>query len=79
MPELVQVGERADGELQRQVLDFLFQRQMPALRSIQVAVCNGIVTLRGRVRSFYERQLCLSCCQRVAGVRQLVDQIEVAA
>ena len=80
MPEMsINVVEHADGELERQLLSFLFERQIPALRRISVAVSNGIVTLKGRVQSFYERQLCLSCCRRVAGVRQLVDQIEVAA
>ena len=73
------VVEHADGELERQLVSFLFERQIPALRRISVAVSNGIVTLKGRVQSIYERQLCLSCCRRVAGVRQLVDQIEVAA
>ena len=52
---------------------------MPALRRILVEVQNGTVVLKGRVQSFYERQLCLSCCQRVAGVVRLIDQIEVAA
>ncbi|HND53079.1 MAG TPA: BON domain-containing protein [Pirellulaceae bacterium] len=68
-----------DVDLERRVLSYLMQRQVPALRRITVAVQGGVVTLTGRVQSFYERQLCLSCCQRVAGVRQLVDLIEVVA
>ena len=68
-----------DHDLARRVLSFLAQRQMPALRRILVEVQNGTVVLKGRVQSFYERQLCLSCCQRVAGVVRLIDQIEVAA
>ena len=68
-----------DNDLARRVLSFLAQRQMPALRRILVEVQNGTVVLKGRVQSFYERQLCLSCCQRVAGVVRLIDQIEVAA
>ena len=68
-----------DYDLARRVLSFLAQRQMPALRRILVEVQNGTVVLKGRVQSFYERQLCLSCCQRVAGVVRLIDQIEVAA
>mgnify|MGYP003352492822 CR=1 FL=1 len=38
---------------------------------------DGTVTLYGRVHSFYQRQICLQCCQRVAGVIRLVDRIEV--
>jgi len=79
MPEMsISAVEHSDGELERRLVSFLLQRQIPALRRISVAVSNGIVTLQGRVQSFYERQLCLNCCQRVAGVRRLVDQIEVA-
>ena len=72
-------GPAGDCDLARRVLSFLAQRQMPALRRILVEVQNGTVVLKGRVQSFYERQLCLSCCQRVAGVVRLIDQIEVAA
>jgi hypothetical protein len=35
------------------------------------------VTLRGRVPSFYQRQLFIHCCQRVAGVVQLNDELQV--
>lgn len=70
--------EPVDGELEQRVVSFLLGQSVPALRRIKVLVNNGVVTLKGRVQSYYERQLCLSCCQRVAGVRQLVDLIEVA-
>ena len=42
-----------------------------------VDVHDGTVRICGRVQSFYERQLCLTCCQRQVGVRQVVDEIEV--
>jgi osmotically-inducible protein OsmY len=50
---------------------------MPGLRQVKVAANNGTVTLRGRVRSFYEKQLCQNVC-RVAGVVQIVDAVVVA-
>jgi osmotically-inducible protein OsmY len=68
----------ADHELKRRVLNYLADRHMPALRHLEVEADNGTVTLRGRVRSFYEKQLCQHCCQRVAGVIRLVDAIVVA-
>ena len=68
-----------DLELERRVSSFLAQRNIQSLRAIRVAAKNGIIILTGKVQTFYERQLCLSCCQRVAGVLQLVDEIEVAA
>jgi hypothetical protein len=30
------------------------------------------------VRSFHERQLCVNCCQRVAGVVGVSDKIQVS-
>ena len=42
-----------------------------------VAVENGTVTVRGTVASFYERQVCVSCCQHVPGVFGLLDEIKV--
>ena len=71
-------GNENDRELERRVIGFLVQCRIPSLRRIVVEVREGIVTLHGRVQSFYQRQLCLNCCQRVAGVVKLVDLIEVA-
>ncbi|QDU94406.1 BON domain-containing protein [Lignipirellula cremea] len=68
----------ADQELQRRVSNFLAERLRPGLNRLQVDVSNGVVTIEGRLTSFYEKQLALNCCQRVAGVVQLVDQLEVA-
>jgi osmotically-inducible protein OsmY len=67
----------ADRDLEQRVANYLFNRRKPTSRRIDVKVVGGTVTLCGRVRSFYERQLCIHCCQRVAGVRGLVDRIEV--
>lgn len=64
--------------LQRRVVNYLFSRQVPSLRRMAVEADDGIVTIRGMVGSYYEKQLCLSCCQRVAGVVKLVDEVEVA-
>jgi len=70
--------ERLDRELERRVVNFLCQH-FPRLRTIEVSASQGVVTINGRVNSFYERQLCISCCQRVAGVTSLVDKVEVTA
>ena len=44
---------------------------------ISVQANEGTVTLCGRVRSFYEKQLLLHTVQRVAGVRMIEDEVEV--
>jgi osmotically-inducible protein OsmY len=69
--------DRIDRELERRVTNFLGQH-FPRLRTVEVEACQGVVTIVGRVNSFYERQLCISCCQRVAGVTGVNDEVEVA-
>ena len=72
------IDASADRDLQRRVVAYLAGRHVPSLRNLQVEAINGRVTLRGRVRSFYEKQLGQHSARRVAGVVQLVDAIEVA-
>lgn len=66
-----------DSDLERRVVNYLFDRRVSSLRAIKVSASAGTVTLRGRVSSYYEKQLCLHCCRRVAGVMQLVDEVVV--
>jgi osmotically-inducible protein OsmY len=65
-----------DSDLRRRVELFLQQKGIASLKSVEVDVRGGRVTLQGRVRSFYERQLCL-CCQHVAGVLAVIDDLQV--
>ena len=67
----------ADRDLERRVVNFLSERQIPALHRVAVEVREGRVTLRGRVASFYEKQMVLSC-QRVDGVISVDDQVAVS-
>lgn len=67
-----------DRDLERRISMFLADRHVPGLRQLEVAAANGTVTVRGRVRSFYEKQLCQNVCRRVAGVVHLVDAVDVA-
>jgi len=63
--------------LKRRVISYLVGRRVPALRDIEVSAVGGTVVLRGKVGSFYEKQLCIHCCRRVAGVVRLVDEVDV--
>ena len=65
-------------ELARRVERYLHSKQIRSLRSVSVEAERGRVVLRGDVGSFYEKQLCLNCTRRVAGVLDLVDEIQVA-
>jgi osmotically-inducible protein OsmY len=68
----------ADRELEKRVVSFLAGRHVPGLRHVQVRARDGVVTLSGQVKSFYEKQLCGDCCRRVAGVVTFVDEVNVA-
>ena len=48
------------------------------IRGLKVMASHAVVTLRGSARSFYEKQLLLHAVQRVPGVHQIVDEIDVA-
>jgi osmotically-inducible protein OsmY len=71
------ISEAADHDLERRVVNYLAERHVPGLRHLEVEAQNGIVTLRGRVQSFYEKQLCQAICRRVAGVVRYVDDVDV--
>jgi osmotically-inducible protein OsmY len=68
-----------DRDLQSRVVNYLVGHRMPALRKIEVEARGGTVVLRGRVDSFYQKQLCLNCCRRVAGVIKLVEDVAVTS
>ncbi len=69
----------ADRDLQQRVINYLFGQHVSDLRYLGVEARRGVVTLRGQVHTFHQKQLCLNCCQRVAGVQQIDDQIEVTS
>lgn len=58
-------------------LQDLLQGARPEFRNLQITSDRGVVTLEGRVASFYHRQLAIQCCQRAAGVFRINDQLQV--
>jgi osmotically-inducible protein OsmY len=71
------ISEQADRDLERRVTNYLAGRHVPGLRHLEVEAHNGTVTLKGRVYSYYEKQLCQAVCRRVAGVVAYIDAIDV--
>jgi osmotically-inducible protein OsmY len=66
-----------DRDLERRIRHFLTDKNYAALGGVDIRAQKGMVTLRGRVTSFYEKQLAISCARRVAGVIGLNDELEV--
>jgi osmotically-inducible protein OsmY len=72
---VVEVTE--DELLARNVRNFVLGRIQPASNQVHVEADCGTVTLKGHVGSFYQKQLWLHGAQRVAGVRRVVDELDV--
>jgi osmotically-inducible protein OsmY len=75
-PAIAAPTESAAVDLKNRITSFLNGRGVPSSR-LNIEVMGGTVTLQGSVSTFYQRQLCISCCQHVAGVLRLVDQLTV--
>jgi osmotically-inducible protein OsmY len=68
-----------DQRLAGQISTQLAGTNRASLKRLSVDVCNGEVTLRGCVGSFYEKQIAIQACRVLAGIEQLIDAVEVAA
>lgn len=67
----------ADKELESRIANYLLDRNLSRPGQLEIEAAGGTVTIRGRVRTFYQRQLYVHHCGRVDGVCRLVDEIEV--
>ena len=65
--------------LKQRVRLFLASSNIPTLRHVDVEIGGDAVLLRGKVRSYYEKQIALQFASRVAGVIRVIDLIEVHA
>ena len=73
------LSNESDRDLAHRVALYLSRRHIFSLRTIKVEARAGTVTLRGDVYSFHERQIAVSSAQRVAGVYQVIDALDVVA
>jgi len=68
---------KTDFDVQRDVQDELHWNPRVNAAALGVAVTDGIVTLTGHVPQFAERKAAVHSAQRVAGVKGVVDHLEV--
>jgi osmotically-inducible protein OsmY len=68
---------KPDKQLQQDLIDEL--RYEPSLdeKEIGINVLEGLVTLTGRVKSYYEKFAAVRAVERVGGVRAIADELEV--
>lgn len=68
----------AAADLLKRIQSFLHRQYLPALRHLEVEVSGDTAVIQGKVRTYYERQIGVECCKRVAEVRKVIDLIKVA-
>jgi len=69
--------EATDRDLESRISNFLCHQYRQALSALEIEARNGDVTLRGQVSTYYEKQLAISCCRRVAGVLSVDCSVDV--
>lgn len=57
--------------------DCLSNTSHAALRELTCEYAHGVLTLHGKVRSYYEKQLAQEAVRRVDGIRQIINKVEV--
>lgn len=67
----------SDHQMERGISELLKARHILGLRWFHVEARQGIATIRAQVTSAFAHVACYECCRRVAGVRRVVDQIEI--
>jgi osmotically-inducible protein OsmY len=71
------VGSTRETELQDRVRRELFASGYPVLRSVLITVHEGLVTLRGTVNCYYEKQIAQTVAMRIDCVESLHNEIVV--
>ena len=66
-----------DSQLEFRVGTFLKSRNFPEFKNLEILASDGVVTLSGTLRSYYEKQVAINSCLRVAGVATLIDKIDI--
>ena len=67
----------AERDLRRRLNRLLDQQGYGPHRTLALSVERDVVVVQGRVPTYYLRQVAVDCLQRVAGVTQVIDRIEV--
>ena len=67
----------ADLDIERRVALFLDQRRLSCGTRLSISARRGVVTLRGMVPTFHQRQLIIEFTRHVAGAVQVIDELEV--
>lgn len=80
MPRLFSIVGRCvsrNGDIAEAAQDRLAFSAYPGLSSLSCDCYDGILLLRGRVSSYYQKQMAQEAVRHVAGIRELVNLVQV--
>jgi len=69
--------EFTNENLQKRVARFLRRQHFQGFTTLEIDANDGVITISGTLDSYYQKQVALNSCQRVAGVNRLIDEIAV--
>jgi osmotically-inducible protein OsmY len=64
-------------DLEHRIVRFLHAHGLAGAEGLDVSVSGGTVALRGFLPDRHAKWLCLECCRHVAGVMNLIDNVEI--
>lgn len=70
-------SSRADARVAEKIEQALRATGYLSLRELEIFVAEGLVVLRGRVPSYYLRQVTNAAVRAVLGVREVRDELDV--
>jgi len=70
---------RSDAEVRQEAVEALIRDVRVDASHVDVHVVNGVVTLRGRIPTPFERRVAEDIVRRIKGVRDLRNELQVAA
>jgi hypothetical protein len=74
-----QIDSGPDDDLIRRVALYVEQRRLTRRADVSISAHGGVVSLRGTVPTFHERQVIVASALRVAGVIQIRDELDVVS
>jgi len=69
----------SDAPLDNRVLTALAKSPYLFGRTLRLETEQGRVTLRGEVRSYFQKQMAQEAVRRIAGVSEILNELEVAS
>lgn len=68
----------SDRLLKNEISRLLAMQHFPSFKNLEVEVDHGLITISGKLHSYYHRQVALSTCQQMGDLITVIDMISVS-